>query len=59
MRLELRPVGLLRDDGQVVGSRVRVQVTKNKVAAAWQVAELDMRADLGLVAEPAPEAASA
>jgi recombination protein RecA len=59
MRLELRPVGLLRDDGQVVGSRVRVQVTKNKVAPAWQVAELDMRADLGLVAEPVPEAASA
>jgi hypothetical protein len=34
----------------VVGTRVRVQVTKNKVAPAWQVAELDMRSDRGVVA---------
>jgi hypothetical protein len=26
----------------VIGSRVRVLVTKNKVAPAWQVAELDV-----------------
>jgi recombination protein RecA len=59
VRLDLRPLGQLRNDGQVVGSRVRVQVTKNKVAPAWQVAELDMLSDRGVVAEVGPEAASA
>jgi recombination protein RecA len=34
LRLELRPLGQLRDGGRVVGSRVRVQVPKNKVASA-------------------------
>jgi recombination protein RecA len=59
VRLDLRPVGQLRDGGEVVGSRVRVQVTKNKVAPAWQVAELEMRSDRGVVAEASQEAASA
>jgi recombination protein RecA len=59
VRLDLRPLGQLRDGGQVAGSRVRVQVTKSKVAPAWAVAELDVRTDGGVLAEPAPEAASA
>jgi recombination protein RecA len=59
VRLDLRPVGQLRDGGEVVGSRVRVQVTKNKVAPAWQVVELEMRSDRGVVAETSVEAASA
>jgi recombination protein RecA len=59
VRLDLRPVGQLRDGGEVVGSRVRVQVTKNKVAPAWQVADLEMRSDKGVVAEASPEAATA
>jgi recombination protein RecA len=59
VRLDLRPVGQLRDGDQVIGSRVRVQVTKNKVAPAWQTAELDVRSDRGVLAEAAPEAASA
>jgi recombination protein RecA len=59
VRLELRPLGQLRDGGQVVGSRVRVQVTKNKVALAWQAAELDVLSDRGVVAEASPQAASA
>jgi recombination protein RecA len=59
VRLDLRPLGQLRDGDQVVGSRVRVQVTKNKVAPAWQVAELDMRSDRGVLAEDGAEAASA
>jgi recombination protein RecA len=58
VRLELRPLGQLRDGGQVIGSRVRVQVTKNKVAPAFLVAELEMRSDRG-VTEARPEAASA
>jgi recombination protein RecA len=59
VRLDLRPVGQLRDGGEVVGSRVRVQVTKNKVAPAWRAAELEMRSDRGVVAEAGQEAASA
>jgi hypothetical protein len=34
-------------------------VTKNKVAPAWQTAELDVHTDRGVVAEASPEAASA
>jgi recombination protein RecA len=59
VRLDLRPLGQLRDGGQVIGSRVRVQVTKNKVAPAWQVAELDVLSNRGVVAEASPEAVSA
>jgi recombination protein RecA len=59
LRLDLRPVVPLKHGGQVIGSRVRVQVTKNKVAPAWQTAELDALTDRGVVAEPGPEAVSA
>jgi recombination protein RecA len=59
VRLDLRPLGQLRDGGEVVGSRVRVQVTKNKVAPAFKVAELAMRGDRGVVAEEGHQAASA
>jgi recombination protein RecA len=58
VRLDLRPLGPVRDSGQVVGSRIRVQVTKNKVAPAWQTAELQVHSDRG-VADASPEAASA
>jgi recombination protein RecA len=57
VRLDLRPLGQVRDGGEVVGSRIRVQVTKNKVAPAWQVAELDVLSDRGVL--PVPEAVSA
>jgi recombination protein RecA len=59
VRLDLRPLGCLRDGGQVIGSRIRVQVTKNKVAPAWQAAELEVTGDRGVLAEALPEAASA
>jgi recombination protein RecA len=59
LRLDLRPIVPLKNGGRVIGSRVRVQVTKNKVAPAWQVAELDMLSDRGVVAEASPEAVSA
>jgi recombination protein RecA len=52
VRLDLRPLGQLRDGGEVVGSRLRVQVTKNKVAPAWQTAELEVRSDRGVLAVP-------
>ena len=51
VRLDLRPLGQVHNGGEVVGSRVRVQVTKNKVAPAWQVADLDVLSDRGVVAD--------
>jgi recombination protein RecA len=59
VRLDLRPLGHLREDGRVVGSRLRVQVTKNKVAPAWQLAELEVHSDRGVLAEVGAEAATA
>jgi recombination protein RecA len=59
VRLDLRPLGPVREHGQIIGSRVRVQVTKNKTAPAWRTAELDMLADRGLVPDLTAEAASA
>jgi recombination protein RecA len=59
VRLELRPLGQLNEGGRVVGSRLRVQVTKNKVAPAWQTAELEVHSDRGVLAEPSPQAATA
>jgi recombination protein RecA len=59
VRLDLRPLGQLKEDGQVVGSRIRVQVTKNKVAPAWEVAELEVHSDRGVLAKASREAASA
>jgi recombination protein RecA len=58
VRLELRPLGPIRDGGRVVGSRIRIQVTKNKVAPAWQTAELDVLTDRGVLAQASAEAAS-
>jgi recombination protein RecA len=59
IRLDLRPLGPVRDGGQVTGNRIRVRVTKNKVAPAWAVAELEVLSDRGVLAEARPEAASA
>jgi recombination protein RecA len=59
VQLDLRPLGQLREGGRVVGSRVRVLVVKNKVAPAWEVAELEVRSDRGVLAEASVEAASA
>jgi recombination protein RecA len=60
LRFDLRPAGQLVEAGTVVGTRVRVQVTKNKTAPAWRTAELEVRSDEGMVAGiAAPEAATA
>jgi recombination protein RecA len=59
VRLDLRPLGPIRDGGQLVGSRVQVVVLKNKVAPAWQTAELEVRNDRGVLGEAGWEAASA
>jgi recombination protein RecA len=59
VRLDLRPLGPIRDGGQILGSRIRVVVVKNKVAPAWQTAELEVRNDRGLLGHAGPEAVSA
>jgi recombination protein RecA len=51
VRLDLRLAEALKDGGQVVGSRIRVQVTKNKLAPAWQTIELELLSDRGVFAE--------
>jgi recombination protein RecA len=58
VRLDLRPLGPIRDGGQLVGSRMRVVVLKNKVAPAWQTAELEVRNDRGLLGQAGWEAAA-
>jgi recombination protein RecA len=51
VRLHLhQPTGMTKHDG-VVGVRVRVQVTKNKLAPAWQTAEVEVHGDHGLSSE--------
>jgi recombination protein RecA len=59
VRLDLRPLGPIRDGGQILGSRIRVLVVKNKVAPAWQTAELEVHNNRGLLGEAGWEAASA
>ena len=58
VRLDLRPLGPIRDDGQILGSRIQVVVLKNKVAPAWQTAELEVRNDQGVLGQAGWEAAS-
>lgn len=41
-RLDIRKIGNIQEGEQIVGSRHRVKVKKNKVAAPFQVAEFDM-----------------
>jgi recombination protein RecA len=57
VRLDLRPLEHIKENGQVLGSRIRVQVTKNKVAPAWQAAELHVLSDKGVVAVSEAESA--
>jgi recombination protein RecA len=52
VRLDLRRLQALKEDGRVIGSRLRVLVTKNKLAPAGQASELEVRDDRG-VCEPA------
>jgi recombination protein RecA len=49
VRLDLRRLQVVKEDGRVVGSRLRVLVAKNKLAPAGQSAELEVRDDRGIV----------
>jgi recombination protein RecA len=51
VRLDVRRLQVVKEGGQMVGSRVRVLVAKNKLGPAGQVAELEVRQDRG-VCEP-------
>jgi recombination protein RecA len=51
VRLHLHPPQIITEQHRVLGCRVRVQVTKNKLAPAWQACELEVQSDHGISSE--------
>ncbi|MGQ9633008.1 MAG: recombinase RecA [Bryobacteraceae bacterium] len=51
VRMEVRRIGSLKDGDQVIGNRTKIRILKNKLAAPFETAEVDLLYGEGLACE--------